>query len=78
MPTIQRVSSAFKIGDYVWFDYPGTGKQAKKVYQIVESDERSGLYKINAVNGWVAYQPAHMLKKLTDSELAWYLVSNGK
>ena len=78
MPTIQRISSAFKIGDYVWYHYTGIGKQAKKVYQIVEFDEGSGLYKVNAVNGWVACQPAHMLKKLTDSELAWHLLTNGK
>ena len=78
MPAIQRVSSAFKIGDYVCYHYAVAGKPAKKVYQIVDSNGGSGPYRIKSADGWLTTLPGFMLKRLTDSELAWYLLTNGK
>ena len=68
------MENEFKVGDYVWFDYFNK-KTLGRVLEFSSWTSTIWVYPIT-FSGLPLLRERRELKKLTNSELAWHLVSH--
>ena len=74
-----KTKNKFKVGDYVWFDDLWCPKNHTlgRITKIQVNDTGVQWYRLDNLRGnWASFYTKDEFTPATDSELAWYLVTN--